>query len=147
MWNFGNWGLWYAGEGGEATGNFLAILRGVPALVYTFHRIYFSSGSLAIEICTSCGFQAISPTILRPQNPPPRHTLRSQYQRHSQAELPVSGLMAEYLHSCYSANAPSGCRQKEEGLLRHAPAFVPGLALVMSEHPECNNIYEYYICS
>ena len=38
------------GEGGEATGNFLAILRGVPALVYTFHRIYFSSGSLAIEI-------------------------------------------------------------------------------------------------
>ena len=38
------------GGGGEATGNFLAILRGVPALVYTFHRIYFSSGSLAIEI-------------------------------------------------------------------------------------------------
>ena len=32
-----------------ATGNLLAILRGVPALNYTFHRIYFSRGSLPWE--------------------------------------------------------------------------------------------------
>lgn len=35
---------------GGRGGCLLAILRGVPALNYTFHRIYFSRGSLAIEI-------------------------------------------------------------------------------------------------